>query len=205
MLLVYRMNKAKMIKKYFRGFLPIVIDIETSGSDASSHGILEIAAIAPDFSDIWSPGPTYHAHVELYQGALLSAPSMEVHGIIPDHPFRQAVSEKQMLKDLSIFIKDQCNVFEAKRGIMVAHNPSFDASFLHAAEKRCGIDLPLHKYTMFDTATLGMLIYRETVLARLCQRAGIDFDVSQAHGALYDTKVTAALFWQIMNHQHKLI
>lgn len=197
------MNSQTMIKKQFRGFLPVVIDIETSGSDCHEHGILEIAAIAPKWDGKWLSGDTYHAHVELFEGAETSDASMAIHGIIPDHPFREAVTEQKMLEDLTVFIIKQCSEFDAKRGILVGHNPSFDFGFLQEAERRSGIELPLHKYTLFDTATLGMLVYRETVLAKLCRKAGLPFDTNQAHGALYDTEMTAQVFWSMVNHSRK--
>ena len=192
-----------MIKKQFRGFLPVVIDIETSGSDCQQHGILEVAAITPRWDGQWESGDTFHAHVMLHKGAEVSDASMAIHGIIPDHPFRQAVTEQKMLEDLAAFINKHCAQFEAKRGILVGHNPSFDFGFLQEAERRTGIELPLHKYTLFDTASLGMLVYRETVLAKLCRKAGLPFDTDQAHGALYDTQMTADVFWSMVNQSRK--
>lgn len=197
------MTPSIAIKKYFRGFVPVVIDLETSGSDHEIHGILEIAAVYPCWTDKWSTGKIFHEHVDMFPGAQESEDSMKIHGIIPDHPFRKALSETDMMQALAHSIQAQCQLFESSKAVLVAHNPHFDVSFLRAAEKRTGVTLPLHRYTMFDTATMGMMMYRETVLARVCMKAGLPFDVGQAHGALYDATMTADVFWLMVNAARK--
>ena len=74
------------------------------------------------------------------------------------------------------------------------------ADFLNAAAARCGIKRnPFHPFSSFDTATLAGLAYGQTVLAKACQAAGIDFDGKEAHSARYDTEKTAELFCGIVN------
>ncbi len=199
------MDQNSALKKYFRGFLPVVIDLETSGSDCSRHGILEIAAVFPKWKSKWQSGQVYHEHVEMFDGAEQAEDSMKIHGIIPDHPFRGAIDEAAMMRSLVKSIKQQCEKFGTSKAILVAHNPNFDVGFLRAAESRTGIKLPMHQYTMFDTATMGILMYRETVLAKLCFKSGLGFDVSEAHGALYDAAMTAKLFWLMVNSSCKKI
>ena len=83
---------------------------------------------------------------------------------------------------------------------MVGHNAHFDLHFLHAAVERSKIkNMPFHRFTCFDTATLGAIAYGQSVLARALKKAGIEFDKNQAHSALYDAQVTAQLFCQIVN------
>ena len=197
------MNPQSALKKHFRGFVPVVIDLETSGPDASVHGILEVAAVYPKWDGVWSSGTVFHKHVAMFDGALESEESMKIHGIIPDHPFRGALSEKDMMQSLSDSIDAVCQEFGSTKAVLVAHNPNFDMGFIRAAQERTGIHLRMHAYTMFDTATMGMLMNRETVLARLCMRAGLKFDVTQAHGALYDATMTAEVFWLMVNAARK--
>ena len=75
----------------------------------------------------------------------------------------------------------------------------FDISFLLAAIRRTKVKNPFHKFTTFDTATLGGLAFCQTVLAKACRAAKIPFDTKQAHSAIYDAERTAELFCMIVN------
>ena len=55
-----------------------------------------------------------------------------------------------------------------------------------------------------DTATLAGLAYGQTVLAKACQTAGIQFDNNSAHSAEYDAEKTAELFCGIVNRWRDL-
>ena len=59
--------------------------------------------------------------------------------------------------------------------------------------------IPFHPFATFDTATLSGLVYGQTVLAKACKVAGMDFNDRRAHSALYDTQKTAELFCCIVN------
>ena len=77
--------------------------------------------------------------------------------------------------------------------------------FEGAAVNRCGIKRnPFHPFSSFDTATLAGLIYGQTVLARACRAAGIEFDNKAAHSARYDTERTAELFCSMVNRYKDL-
>ena len=52
---------------------------------------------------------------------------------------------------------------------------------------------------MFDTVTLAGVAYGQTVLARAAHAAGLAWDPSQAHSAVYDAERTAELFCTIAN------
>ena len=87
-----------------------------------------------------------------------------------------------------------------QRAVMVAHNAAFDLGFVNAATERCNIKRsPFHPFVSFDTTTLSGLALGQTVLAKACQAAKIDFDNKEAHSALYDTEKTAELFCFIVN------
>ena len=194
-------DKALMAQR-FRGFLPVVIDVETAGFDARRDALLEIAAVTleMDADGFVSRKDTFSSHVEPFPGANLDQESLEFTGIDPYNPFRMAVPEHEALelvfKPVRRAIKDSnCN-----RAILVGHNASFDLSFLNAAVKRSGIKRnPFHPFSTFDTVSLAGLAYGQTVLARAVQAAGFDWNNEKAHSAVYDTEKTADLFCSIMN------
>ena len=80
------------------------------------------------------------------------------------------------------------------------NNAFFDLGFLYAASDRSKLKNPFHQFSTIDTVSLSALVYGETVLAKAIAKAGIEFDNTQAHSALYDTVKTAELFCQIFNH-----
>lgn len=199
LLLGLMMDGKQYLKKHCRGFLPITIDLETSGSDVNQHGILEIAAVFPSFSDEGLHiTNVFHRHVRLEKGDKIDPNASLVHQIPIDHPFLYAVSLEDMLRDLSKVIKSQCDHLGARRGMIVAHNPSFDMAFLNQASSKYSTELFMHRYTFLDTASMGLMRHRETVLAKLCFREGLGFSQSDAHSALYDAHMTSRLFWSFM-------
>ncbi|MBT4837771.1 MAG: ribonuclease T [Methylococcales bacterium] len=190
------------ISKRFRGFLPIVIDVETGGFNPKKDALLEIAAVSVAIDDegILHPFETAHAHIEPFKGANLDSAALEFNKIDPFHPFRFAVEESEGLQRIFKMIRKAVSNSNCTRAIMVAHNPIFDLSFVNEAVKRNHIKRnPLHPFTSFDTATLGGLVYGQTVLAKIAQAAKIEFNADEAHSALYDTQKTAEIFCKIVN------
>ena len=191
----------------FRGFYPVVIDVETAGFNAKTDALLEIAAVTLKMDEEgWMlPDSTMHFHVEPFEGSILQPEALAFNGIDPNNPLRGAVSEHDALhaifKAVRKGIKDQgCN-----RAIIVAHNATFDHSFLMAAAERASLKRnPFHPFVTFDTATLSGLALGQTVLAKACAAAGMEFDSAQAHSALYDTEQTALLFCDIVNRWKRL-
>jgi len=195
------------IKNRFRGFLPIVVDIETGGFNAATDALLEIAAciIEMDEDGKLFPGEIITRHVEPFEGANLEPAALEFNGIRPDHPLRLAVAESVALKDIFQPVRRRLRETGCKRAILVGHNPFFDLSFLNAAIARVEYKRnPFHPFSSFDTATLGGLAYGQTVLARAVQAAGLEWDQSEAHSARYDTERTAQLFCEVINRWGEL-
>ncbi|MCU7917912.1 MAG: ribonuclease T [Candidatus Thiodiazotropha sp. (ex Epidulcina cf. delphinae)] len=190
------------IARRFRGFLPVVVDVETGGFDAARDALLEIAAttIAMDDQGMLYPAESLAFHLTPFEGANIDPKALEFNGIDPDHPFRQALPETQALKQLFTPIRKAIKASGCKRAILVGHNAFFDLGFLNAAVDRCGIKRnPFHPFSTFDTVTLAGVAYGQTVLAKAAQCAGLDWDSSQAHSAIYDTEQTARLFCTIIN------
>ncbi|SDU14984.1 RNAse T [Pseudomonas pohangensis] len=186
----------------FRGYLPVVVDVETGGFNCATDALLEIAAttVGIDESGMLYAEHTQFFRVEPFAGANIEQAALEFTGIKLDHPLRMAVSEEHALNEIFRSLRKSLKANGCKRAILVGHNSSFDLGFLNAAVARCGIKRnPFHPFSSFDTATLAGLAYGQTVLARACQAAGIPFDGKEAHSARYDTEKTAELFCGIVN------
>jgi ribonuclease T len=186
----------------FRGYLPVVVDVETGGFNCATDALLEIAAttIGMDEGGFLYPEHTLFFRVEPFAGANIEQAALDFTGIKLDHPLRMAVSEEHALTEIFRSLRKSLKANGCKRAILVGHNSSFDLGFLNAAVMRCDIKRnPFHPFSSFDTATLAGLAYGQTVLAKACQAAGIDFDGREAHSARYDTEKTAELFCGIVN------
>jgi ribonuclease T len=191
-----------LIAQRFRGYLPVVVDVETGGFDAQRDALLEIAAVLLHMDDDGrlSPGVTLSCHVQPFEGANLEPKALEFNGIDPYHPFRQAVPEREALREIFAPIRQAVKQSGCKRAILVGHNAFFDLGFVNAAVARSGTKRnPFHPFSTFDTVSLAALAFGETVLARAVQSAGLAWDSSEAHSAIYDTERTAALFCEILN------
>jgi ribonuclease T len=196
------------MNKRFRGFLPVVVDVETAGFNPHNDALLEIAAVTleADEKGIWQRRETHFCHVLPFEGANLDKDALAFTGIDPYHPFRYAVSELEALKTIFKPIRYLLQENTCTRAILVGHNAFFDLSFINAAVKRTGIKRnPFHPFSTFDTATLAGLVYGQTVLARALKSAGLTWDSNEAHSAIYDAESTADLFCNIMNQWYDLI
>jgi len=195
-------NKITSLSRRFRGLLPVVIDVETSGLNPATDALLEIAAVTLIMNEEGKlvRDQTYSFHVEAFQGARLDKEALEVTGIDPTSPLRFAIPERQALYRIFAVIKRELEKTGCYRAVLVGHNAWFDLSFVLAAVKRSGIHAnPFHTFTTFDTASLAAVSLGETVLARAARRARIPFDIQKAHSAGYDAERTAELFCHIVN------
>ncbi len=191
----------------FRGYLPVIVDVETGGFNATTDALLEIAAVIPEMDEqgLLHPGDTVHAHVVPFEGANLDPAALEFTGIDPWHPLRLAKSEHEAMSSVFKTVRTAVKNSGCTRAILVGHNAFFDLGFVNAAAERCGIKRnPFHPFSCFDTATLSGLVYGQTVLARAAQAAGIEWDDNEAHSARYDAMQTARLFCTIVNRWKEL-
>ena len=190
------------IKSRFRGFLPIVVDVETGGFNSKTDALLEIAAVILriDERGQWHPGETHACHVEPFPGANLEPAALEFNRIDPDHPLRLALGEREALQKIFKPVREAVKAENCTRAVLVGHNPSFDLGFVNAAVERTNVKRnPFHPFSTFDTATLGGLAFGQTVLSRAVTAAGLEWDERDAHSAIYDAEQTAALFCRIVN------
>jgi ribonuclease T len=195
-------KEATLFSRRFRSYLPVIVDIETSGFDPVLNAILEIALVIPamDARGRISVDEVHSCHVNPFPGARLEESALAFNKIDPFHPFRLAVDEKVALHKLFEPVRAAVRRHGCTRAILVGHNPAFDIAFMNAAVSRAGIKKsPFHPFSTFDTATLGGLAYGQTVLAKAVQAAGMEWDNGEAHSAVYDAKQTALLFCSIVN------
>ncbi|WP_131778290.1 ribonuclease T [Legionella bozemanae] len=189
------------LRERFRGFLPVVVDVETAGIDPYKNALLEMCVVLVfmDGQGNLYRGESYFEHILPFPGAELDQKSLEFNQIDPYQPLRFALDEKTALENLFHPIFAALKKTQCQRAVLVGHNAWFDLLFIKEAIKRTGIKSPFHAFTCFDTATLGGFIYGQTVLAKAAQAAGIPFNAQEAHSAIYDAEKTADLFCHMTN------
>ena len=191
----------------FRGYFPVVIDVETAGFNAGTDALLEIAAVTVKMEEdgLIYPDQTFHYHVDPFEGANLEPAALEFNGIDPHCALRGAIEESEAMKSLCKGIRKAQKDADCQRSVIVAHNATFDQSFVNAAIARCNIRrTPFHPFVSFDTTSLAGLTLGQTVLVKACRAAGIEFDQKEAHSALYDAQKTTELFCFMVNRYKTL-
>lgn len=191
----------------FRGYLPVVIDVETGGFNPKTDALLEIAAVIIDMDDngTVSPGQEIHRHVVPFPGSNIEQAALDFTGIDPYHPFRGAIDETTAIKEVFRAIRSAMKEESCNRAILVGHNAFFDRDFVNAAVDRNNIKRnPFHPFSCFDTVTIGGLTVGQTVLAKVCRSVHISFDNSEAHSAIYDAMKTAEFFCWAVNRWKNL-
>ena len=204
---MYQPGSNTPLSTRFRGFLPVVVDVETGGFNPKTDALLEVAVsiIAMDEAGLVYPEPTISTHIIPFEGANMDPKSMEINGIDPYHPLRAAREERDALGYLFKPVRQAVKNAGCTRAILVGHNAFFDLSFINAGVERTGIKRnPFHPFSNFDTVTLGGLAYGQTVLARAAQQAELSWNQSEAHSAVYDTEKTAELFCKVINRWEQL-
>ncbi|GKT11699.1 MAG: ribonuclease T [Thiomicrorhabdus sp.] len=196
------MKKITDIKDRFRGFLPVVVDVETAGFNCETDALLEMAVVMVQMNAAGHlvRGNTIDKNILPFKGANIEEAALKFIGMDdPFHPFREAISEKEALTALFKPINHQLKITGCTRAILVGHNAFFDLGFVKKAAERCKIKSPFHEFSTFDTVSLAGLAYGQTVLAKAAVEAGMEWDNKQAHSAVYDTEQTADLFCKIVN------
>lgn len=192
---------ASPLAKRFRGFLPVVVDVETGGFNARTDALLEIAAVFVRLNNAeLELGESFRYMIKPRPGLKLEPASLEVTGIDPHHPLRPAMDEGDALRALFQLVRREVREAGCKRAILVGHNAFFDLSFVNAAVERNEIKRnPFHQFSSFDTVTLGGIVFGQTVLRHAVTAAGFEWDETRAHSALYDATMTARLFCATVN------
>ncbi|WP_084661815.1 ribonuclease T [Marinospirillum alkaliphilum] len=197
------------MSRRFRGYLPVVVDVETAGFNAATDALLEVSAttLTMDENGMILPDHSISRHLIPFEGANIEQAALDFTKIDLNSAFRQSIAmpEQDALGEIFKTVRKAIKAHSCTRAILVGHNASFDLAFINAAVERCGIKRnPFHPFSSFDTATLAALAFGQTVLARACKAAGIPFDNREAHSASYDTEKTAELFCAVVNTWHEL-
>ena len=196
------MSESFLIADRFRGFLPVVVDVETGGFNCKTDALLEIAAVLidPQEDGTLLRGETIRYHVKPFEGANMEPASLAVNRIDPHHPLRPAIDERDALQRIFREVRRAVRESGCSRAILVGHNAAFDLGFLNEAVARSAIKRnPFHPFSSFDTATLCGVAYGQTVLARAVKAAGLTWDEDSAHSAAYDAEITTDVFCDIVN------
>lgn len=190
----------------FRGFLPVVVDVETAGFCAQTDALLELAAIPILMNDdgVLYPSDAIDIHFNPFAGANLEAAALKFTGICIDDPKRRAIAQDErtgfnhIFKTLNAIRKQN----HCRKCILVGHNAHFDLSFINAAVLRTKTHNknPFHPFSVMDTASLSLVTLGHSVLAQALSRINSPIDNTKAHSALYDATQTAKLFCHIVNH-----
>lgn len=195
------------LKHHFRGFLPVVVDVETGGFNARTDALLELAAVILGAGEDGQlvRQQTVFAQVQPFPGANIEKAALEVNGIKIDSPLRMALPEREALDKIFRPIRNAVSENGCSRAILVGHNAHFDLGFVNAAVERTAIKrCPFHPFSVFDTATLGGVLLGQTVLAKALQVTGLGHDSREAHSAIYDAEKTADLFCLLVNRCREL-
>lgn len=189
------------MKTRFRGYLPVVVDLETGGFDHAVHSLLEIAAVTLDFEYQHLVIRSRHRWAVIpHPDTVVDEESLKVTGIDPNDPARGAVSEREAVRGLFRMVRAEVKRHSCQRAILTAHNAHFDHGFIHAAAVRNDVKRnPFHPFSVVDTVALAAVHYGHTVLSEACGRAGIPYDAERAHSAAYDAEIAAGLFRTVVN------
>lgn len=200
-------SEKSLMAQRFRGFLPVVVDVETGGFNADTDALLEIAMVTlkMDEEGNLAPDQTMSANIHPFDGANCNQEALDFTGIDPFDPERDAEFEIDALTQMLQVVRKEVKSNGCNRAILVGHNAHFDHGFLRAAINRNEIKRdPFHPFSSFDTASISAIALGQTVLAKSCITAGIEFDNGEAHSAAYDTFKTAELFCYIVNRYKAL-
>ena len=204
---MYRPGQPVSLSERFRGYLPVVVDVETGGFNERTDALLEIAAVLLDYDERGRlrPVKSLTTHVVPFDGSNIEPKSLEINGIDPYHPLRAAREEREALTHILGPVRDAVSAAGCTRAILVGHNAFFDLKFLNAAADRANIKKnPFHPFSCFDTVSFCGLAYGQTVLARAADAAGLHWSTDEAHSAIYDTRQTAELFCRVVNRWEAL-
>lgn len=190
------------ISRRFRGFLPVVVDVECGGFNAATDALLEMAVVLLDLDAQGNlvRTQTHAVHVQPFPGARIEKAALEINGIIVDHPLRMALPEREALDKVLKPVREAVSATGCTRALLVGHNAHFDLSFVNAACTRANYKRnPFHPFSVFDTATLAGATLGQTVLKRALEAAGLGYNAGEAHSAIYDAERTADLFCLLVN------
>jgi DNA polymerase-3 subunit epsilon len=172
----------------------IVLDTETTGLEpAHGHRIIEIGCV--ELLNRRITGRTFHRYLNPERD--IDAGALAVHGI-----------SRESLADQPRFAEIADALLEFLEGAeIVAHNASFDVSFLDAELARCGRSLRLaERCPVLDTLALAREMHpgQRNNLDALCKRYNVNNTGRELHGALLDARILAEVYLAMTGGQAAL-
>lgn len=168
----------------------IVFDTETTGLDPKSGDkLVEIGAV--ELINHMPTGVTYHQYIN---------PEREV----PEDAYKVHGLNLEFLKNYPTFrdIAKEWMDFVGDDGILVAHNASFDMSFINHELQGCGY--PVYEWDrVIDTLEIARqkFPHSKVNLDALCKRFGVDNTSRTLHGALLDAQLLAEVYLELLGGQ----
>jgi len=135
----------------------VVVDTETGGLRADRHALLSIAAVES------LGGEAFHSLIRPSADWLVDEEALKVNGLSMDFLRDAGRAESVVMQEFVIWM-------QARKGAVFAGaNPAFDAAFLEAAAKRCGVtwhagrslDLRAAAWLAYETRGLELQLDKE--------------------------------------------
>jgi len=164
----------------------IVFDTETTGLDPyQDHRLLEIGCI--ELVNRFPTGQTFHHYLNPERD--VPAEAFAIHGLSYEFLKSKPVFA-DIVVDLLAFVGD---------APLIAHNASFDLSFLNAELERVK-QATIPRDRLIDTLLLARRKYPggSNRLDDLCNRFGIDNSRRTKHGALLDAELLAEVYLELI-------
>jgi DNA polymerase-3 subunit epsilon len=163
----------------------IVFDTETTGRDPlMGDRIVEIGCL--ELENLLPTGRRFHAYLN---------PERDV----PEEVVRVHGLTNAFLADKPTFVTIAADLLDFMgEAVLVAHNASFDMSFLNHELKLCGFK-PIDKSRVIDTLAMARRAApgAPASLDALCRRFGIDNSNRTFHGALLDAQLLAEVYLEL--------
>ena len=166
----------------FRGYLPVVLDLETGGFDRAVHAVLEIAALTLDFDEDrlvisnrhrWVVGPASG-----YQrgGSVAASNRHRLGGSAPGCRGRGR-GNPRAIQDGTRRTQATALPTRSRRRSQRPLRPRLSTC---RGGRRNGVKRsPFHPFSVLDTVGLAAVAYGHTVLSEACTRAGIGYDTER--------------------------
>ncbi len=102
----------QLMSDRFRGFLPVVVDVETGGFNSETDALLEIGAVILSINEQGglTPGFNLFHSIIPFQGANIEQAALDITGIKPNDPYRTATDEKEALTSFLMILMMQSNL-----------------------------------------------------------------------------------------------
>ncbi len=164
----------------------IVLDTETTGlKPAEGHRVVELGCV--ELLNRIQTGATFHVYLNPERD--VPAEAFAVHGLSAEF-LKDKPRFAEIADDFLAFIADSA---------LVAHNASFDHSFLcHELKRIERAEIPVDR--VVDTLMLARRKFSagSYSLDALCSRFGIDNSRRAKHGALLDAEILAEVYLELI-------